>query len=67
MTGPLASGAAVSYLDYRLKQPLPASSYTLGLDNTSGETKETAESISSMLSAVELISSSFKINSEDTV
>ncbi len=67
MTGPLASGAAVSYLAYRLKQPLPSSSYSLGLDNASGETNETAELVSSLLSAVGPVSSSFTINSEDTV
>lgn len=67
MTGPLASGAGVSYLDYRLKQPLPSSSYTLGLENVSDETNETAKLFSSMLSAMGPISSSFTINSEDTV
>ncbi|MGS2760964.1 hypothetical protein [Sinomicrobium sp. M5D2P9] len=67
MTGLLASGAAVSYLDYRLKQPLPSSSYTLGLDNPSGERSEAAEMVSSLLGAVGPISSSFTINSEDTI
>ncbi len=67
MTGPLASGAAVSYLDYRLKQPLPTSSYSLGLENTSGEISETAELISSMLQAAGPISSSFTVNSTDSV
>lgn len=66
MTGPLASGAAVSYLDYRLKQPLPSSSYTLGLDKTSGETNEAAELVSSILGAVGPISSAFKVTSDDT-
>lgn len=67
MTGPLASGAAVSYLYYRLKRPLPSSSYTLGLENASGETNEAAKLVSSILSAVGPISSSFTINSEDTL
>ncbi len=66
MVGLLASGAAVSYLDYRLKKPLPSSSYSWGLDNSSGEISETAELISSMLSAAGPISSSFTVRSADT-
>ncbi len=65
MVGPLASGAAVSYLEYRLKRPLPSSSYAWGLDDSSGEANETTELISSMLNAVGPISSSFTVNSED--
>ena len=66
MTGPLASGAAVSYLTYRLKKPLPSSSYSLGLDNSSGETSEAAELVSSLLSAAGPISTSFTVKSVDT-
>lgn len=66
MTGPLASGAATTYITYKLNKPLPSSSYTWGLDETMGEASEATDIISSLLSAAGPISSSFTVKSTDT-
>ena len=66
MTGPLASGAATTYLRYKLRKPLPSSSYSWGLDESMREASEATDIISSLLSAAGPITSSFTVKSVDT-
>lgn len=68
MSGPLASGEAVSHLSYRLKQPLPGTAYRMGLEDTgTGEPKnETTKIIESLLASVGPSSAAFSVESRDS-